>query len=191
MSIGHDPFWSSAFQAIGDELAAVASTGPQERLPKEEQIRSRLYRCLVDAGAAPVAIERAYVDVDSRAGQHEVDLVAFTRKRQWWIEIKRGEADAPGYQSKPSESMRRWIRDAEKLLHAPPTSAKAFVLVGLRRGPGRRLYSDDHLANFDTAFRRMFVRHNVNVHLAASKLTWRDLENAELLFRSWTAQPTG
>src|SRR4051794_29268126 len=75
-------------EAILEDLALVAASLPNERLPKEEQIR-----CCVYAAIRPlfhiVCVERGYGSIDDRS-RIECDLWASSPgQRAAWLEFKR------------------------------------------------------------------------------------------------------
>lgn len=72
---------------IFGDLQVVEKSLPNERLPKEEQIRSRLYASLLEECEA-VCVERGYNSIDDQS-LVECDLWAKdTEGRESWIELK-------------------------------------------------------------------------------------------------------
>ena len=114
--------------AVFDDLALVAGSGPNERLPKEEQIR-----CCVYAAIRPlyrvVCAERGYGSIDDRR-RIECDLWASSPGQPpMWLEIKRCWS-ASGWVNKPPEQLGDWKSDLNKLRKAPVESGRYFLLVG-------------------------------------------------------------
>jgi hypothetical protein len=119
---------SAIVDAVLDDLALVASSEPNERLPKEEQIR-----CCIYAAIRPlfrvVCAERGYGSVDERS-RTECDLWASSPGREpVWLELKRCWS-ASGWVNKPPEQFGDWEADLEKLRKVPAASERYFLLVG-------------------------------------------------------------
>jgi hypothetical protein len=175
--------------AVYDELSAVSQIGPRERLPKEEQIRCAVYRWFISSGAAFVRVEAGYVDPDT-CGQHpECDILTTVDGLDYWMEIKGGTADVPGYLQKPNDQFAKWCDDVDKLVkHVPPHATRCFLLAGVRRrGSTNRLYSDEHAASVTAYIKSRSPSAQPELRQRAfSPFSWRDISNAELVCRLWT-----
>lgn len=110
------------------DLRAVAEAGPNERLPKEEQIRSCIYATL-RGGARAVCAEHGYASVnDGSRSECDIWTVAAGGEESW-LEFKRCWAVA-GWNNKPSEQVESWRYDVGKLRTASRQSDRYFLLVG-------------------------------------------------------------
>jgi hypothetical protein len=115
-------------QAVFDNLALVATSEPNERLPKEEQIRCCIY-ATIQPQFRVVCAERGYASIDEGSGS-ECDLWASSSERvPMWLEGKRCWS-VSGWNNKPSEQLRDWETDLNKLRKVPVTSERYFLLVG-------------------------------------------------------------
>lgn len=119
---------SRIVNAVLEDLAIVAASLPNERLPKEEQIR-----CCIYAAIRPfflvVCAERGYASIDDRS-RIECDLWASSPgEAPVWLEFKRCWS-ASGWINKPPEQLRHWEADLNKLRAVPNESVRYFVLVG-------------------------------------------------------------
>lgn len=110
------------------DLTRVAAAAPNERLPKEEQIRSCIFATLRPS-ANLVCAERGYRSVDD-GGRSECDLwVAAAGGETSWIELKTCWS-VRGWNNKPSEQLSTWHADVAKLAETPTDSARYFALIG-------------------------------------------------------------
>jgi hypothetical protein len=114
--------------AVLEDLALVATSSPNERLPKEEQIR-----CCIYAAIRPqfrvVCAERGYGSIDDRS-RTECDLWASSPGQvPVWLEFKRCWS-ASGWVNKPPEQLAGWEADLDKLRAVPVESVRYFLLVG-------------------------------------------------------------
>ena len=110
------------------DLSLVASTEPNERLPKEEQIRCSVYAALRPSYQV-VCAERGYGSIDDGI-RTECDLFARNPNQpDVWIELKTCWS-AEGWVNKPSEQVRSWNVDVAKLRVLPVSSDRYFLLVG-------------------------------------------------------------
>jgi hypothetical protein len=114
--------------AVLEDLALVAASSPNERLPKEEQVR-----CCIYAAIRPlfrvVCAERGYRSIDDRS-RTECDLWASSPGQvPVWLEFKRCWS-ASGWVNKPPEQLGYWEADLDKLRAVPVESMRYFVLVG-------------------------------------------------------------
>ena len=110
------------------DLVQTASSSPNERLPKEEQIRSRIYMNIRPLFST-VCLERAYLPIEVD-GTKECDIWARDKNGQeLWIEIKRSWS-IRSWNNKPNEQLRDWQTDIHKLSLAPLSSTRIFFLVG-------------------------------------------------------------
>lgn len=115
-----------------DDLVVVARFDPNERLPKEEQIRCSIYAAIRPLFEV-VCAERGYASIDE-GGRTEADLFAYSSggtpvwiefKRCWWI---------TGWNNKPPAQLEGWEADVAKLRSLPIVSDRYFVLVGMFDG---------------------------------------------------------
>jgi hypothetical protein len=114
--------------AVLDGLALVASSNPNERLPKEEQIRCCIYAAIRPLFGV-VCVERGYRSIDKKS-RTECDLWASSPGRvPVWLEVKRCWS-ATGWVNKPPEQLASWETDLDKLRRVPVASDRYFVLVG-------------------------------------------------------------
>ncbi len=119
---------SLIINAVLGDLAQVAASLPNERLPKEEQIR-----CCIYAAIRPlfkvVCAERGYGSIDDRS-RTECDLWASSPgQTPVWLEFKRCWS-AAGWNNKPPEQLAYWEADLDKLRMVPVESVRYFILVG-------------------------------------------------------------
>ena len=178
--------WVDLFRSIEAELAQIHQRGPRERLPKEEQLRSHAYRWLLGQGASLVRVEAGYMDPNDPGTHSEADIVATFPGGELWLELKRGNADHPGFQAKPQEGLRAWKADVRKLCDLAPTGAsKAFLLVGIReRGSRGRLYAEAQRAEVTGELPSEQRADQPLCH--DGRVSWRsEIPDAELVFRLW------
>jgi hypothetical protein len=154
--------------AVFDDLALVAASGPNERLPKEEQIR-----CCIYAAIRPlfrvVCAERGYGSIDDKS-RIECDLWASSPDRvPVWLEFKRCWS-AYGWINKPPEQLGYWEADLDKLRTVPAASERYFLLVGF--------FDFDPLDEAESS--HSGVIQNVRqfhvgqlIHRASREFTWR------------------
>jgi hypothetical protein len=115
-------------EVVLDDLALVSSYKPNERLPKEEQLRCRIYSAIRPLFLV-VCAERGYGSVDDKS-RTECDLWALSLDRvPVWLEFKRCWS-ASGWANKPPEQLRYWKADLDKLRKLPVDSERYFLLVG-------------------------------------------------------------
>ncbi len=154
--------------AVLDDLTLISSSTPNERLPKEEQIRCCIYaaiRPLFDV----VCAERGYGSIDDKS-RTECDLWAWSADRvPIWLEFKRCWS-ATGWVNKPPEQLGSWEADLDKLRNVPVASERYFLLVGF--------FDFDPLNKADSP--RSGVVQNILgfhmrrlVHRASREFTWR------------------
>ena len=110
------------------DLANVAASLPNERLPKEEQIRCSIY-AFMRPQYKVVCAERGYASIDD-GSRVECDLWASDGSAETWIEFKRCWS-GKGWNNKPPEQMRGWEADVEKLRRLPIETHRYFILFGL------------------------------------------------------------
>jgi len=121
--------WSKVVSDVFSDLILLASSSPNERLPKEEQIRSRVF-ATIRPWYQLVCVERGYASIDEK-GRVECDLWARTPGRpDAWIEMKRCWY-AKGWVNKPPEKLAYWTADIEKLGQVGTDSDRFFLLIGL------------------------------------------------------------
>ena len=114
--------------AVLDDLALVATSEPNERLPKEEQIRCCIYATIRPLFRV-VCAERGYGSIDEKS-RTECDLWASSPNRPpVWLEFKRCWS-ATGWINKPPEQLGYWEADLNKVRKVPITSERYFLLVG-------------------------------------------------------------
>ena len=115
-------------EALLDDLARVAESGPNERLPKEEQIRCSIHAAIL-RDFHVVCAERGYGSIDEKI-RTECDLWAKSPDQApMWLEFKRCWS-AKGWINKPPEQIRNWEADLSKLRHVDRDSERYFLLVG-------------------------------------------------------------
>jgi hypothetical protein len=154
--------------AMLTDLALVASSQPNERLPKEEQIRCSIYAAIRHLYHV-VCAERGYASIDD-GSRIECDLWASSPgAREVWFEFKRCWS-AKGWVNKPPEQLRDWEADVEKLRQLSIDAERYFVLVGL--------FDCDPLCKQDSAgsgiannIRRFYPMQLV--HCDSKPFTWR------------------
>lgn len=116
-------------QEIFFDLKLISSSKPNERLPKEEQIRCCLYskfRSDFDVLCA----ERGYGSIDDLS-RIECDLWGCKKgSPDVWLEFKRCWAAKKGWNNKPTEQLYSWQADISKLQELPPVSDRYFLLIG-------------------------------------------------------------
>jgi len=115
--------------AVLDDLALVALSSPNERMPKEEQVR-----CCVYAAIRPlfqvVCVERGYSPIDD-GSRIECDLWASNPGQPpVWIEFKRCWV-VKDWNNKPTEQRGYWEADLAKLRAVPMETERYFLLVGV------------------------------------------------------------
>lgn len=115
-----------AREVIAD-LNSIAAAEPNERLPKEEQIRASVYAVLRPI-AKVVAVERGYWPIESGAKQESDIWMRGRSGEEAWIEIKRAWA-GQSFTNRPRSQVSSWDGDLEKLASASPQSARIFLLV--------------------------------------------------------------
>jgi hypothetical protein len=114
--------------AVFKDLQAVSTTYPNERLPKEEQIRCALYMAMQSCFDV-VCVERGYGSIDD-GNRAECDIWARTgEEAQSWLELKRCWS-VKGWINKPPEQLTYWNADLEKLATVGVQSDRYFLLVG-------------------------------------------------------------
>jgi hypothetical protein len=112
-----------------NDMISLSCSNPNERLPKEEQIRSRIYASLIDKNMV-VSVERGYVPIEE-GDSSECDLwVKSNDGLEEWIEIKRCWSGT-GFHDKPKEQLESWCSDISKLARLPHTTERYFILVGM------------------------------------------------------------
>lgn len=116
-------------KGILKDLRAISESGPNERLPKEEQIRCHIYSELIFEYPV-VAVEKGYGSID-HALKKECDLWCRDEDGiETWIEIKRCWYGR-GFNVKTRYQVADWKKDIEKLASCPKSSNRVFVLVAL------------------------------------------------------------
>jgi len=116
-------------EAMLADLTSVSSSGPNERLPKEEQIRCSIYTAIRPYYQF-VCAERGYASIDD-GSRIECDLWASSPGiSPIWVEFKRCWS-AKGWVNKPPEQLDNWEADIDKLRKLPIDTERHFILVGL------------------------------------------------------------
>jgi hypothetical protein len=155
--------------AVFADLALVAASGPNERLPKEEQIRCSIYATIRPLFHV-VCAERGYGSIDEKS-RTECDLwAASPGQMPVWLEFKRCWS-ATGWINKPPEQLGYWEADLDKLRRVPVMSERSFLLVGF--------FDFDPLVEAEAL--HSAVVQNINrfhpaqlVHRHSRKFTWRE-----------------
>jgi hypothetical protein len=160
---------ANVIDAVLNDLAVIASSQPNERLPKEEQIRCSMYAAIRPLFHV-VCAERGYRSIDDGC-RTECDLWAFSPNTvPTWIEFKRCWSSAKALIPKPTEQLNDWERDIEKLTQLPIEVNRYFVLVGV--------FDCDPTCERDSA--RCGVAKNIRrfypaqlIYSGTRKFTWR------------------
>lgn len=132
-----------AAEAAIDEIIRISRNSPGEVKPKEEQLRSAMYRHYTNQGFL-VHVEAGYPDCGA-----ECDLRVAGRKggRERWIEIKTAWGGI-GWNGKPAELAASWEADLNKLRKYAPEGSRRYLVVfgffdrpldGSRLGLGARI----------------------------------------------------
>jgi hypothetical protein len=120
--------YKPAIDLLFSELSNVAAHAPNERLPKEEQSRCILYAHLRSEWPV-VCVERGYRSIDEGGEHRECDLLAiWVGRPDFWLEMKHCRC-AREWQNKPSEELKKWEDDLDKLRLVPSDSDRIFLLV--------------------------------------------------------------
>jgi hypothetical protein len=160
--------------AVFDDLVLVASSIPNERLPKEEQIRCRIY-AVIRPLFHVVCAERGYDSIDNRS-RIECDLWASSPGQPpVWLEFKRcWSVSGPGWYNKPPEQLGYWKSDLDKLHRVSVESERYFLIVGF--------FDFDPLSEVGATHSgvvqniRRFHTEQV-VHRSSKKFVWRAGDN--------------
>jgi hypothetical protein len=160
---------TTIIDAVLADLALVALSQPNERLPKEEQIRCSIYAAIRPLYSV-VCAERGYSSIDA-GSRIECDLWASSPGQpSVWIEFKRGWS-GKGWVNKPPDQLSSWEADVDKLRRLDINSDRYFVLVGL--------FDCDPLCAHSSA--RCDVANNIRsfyrthlVHSSSKPFTWRE-----------------
>ena len=121
---------------IAEDLNGLAKSSPIEIMPKEEQIRSRIYASLLqDSTYGHIAIEREYPprpDSDPQNRQEcDIWTQSITDNKDTWIEIKRCWS-APKWNNKPKEQLETWMDDSRKFQHPKLIqSTRTIIICGI------------------------------------------------------------
>lgn len=155
--------------ALEDSIAKIKELSvqdPNERLPKEEQIRCFLYHFYTSHSiiAHP---EAAYFPAE-HGSKEECDLrIIFPDRNEEWIELKTARC-ATGLQTKLSEESRKWDKDGWKLDHAPSGATRTFVLFTFTEDN-----PDDHDIEFFSKIIDLWPKYPVK-KISTHELNWRD-----------------
>jgi hypothetical protein len=110
------------------DLHMVAKAAPNERLPKEEQIRARIFTSICREYDV-VCAEKGYASIDD-GSRTECDLWARKKNESdAWIEFKRCWYGV-GWTNKPTEQIQTWSFDLAKLATVKTASHRYFFLFG-------------------------------------------------------------
>jgi hypothetical protein len=114
-------------KVIITDLKKVAVHGPNERLPKEEQIRCAIFNYL-KPNAKVVCAEKGYKSID-KGGRAECDLWMKGKDNSIsWFEIK--VAWATKYFENKVTQFNTWTTDINKLIKVTSNNHRYFILVG-------------------------------------------------------------
>jgi hypothetical protein len=155
-------------EAFLTDLALVATSGPNERLPKEEQMRCSIYVAMRPQFQV-VCAERGYGSIDDKS-RTECDLWATAEGHaSVWLEFKKCWS-ASGWNNKPPEQLGDWEADLAKLRGVPTSSQRYFLLVGF--------FDFDPLDTVEAAHSRVVGNIRVfhaahQVHSTSRRFTWR------------------
>lgn len=113
-----------AVESALDEICLISRNDPREVKPKEEQLRSAMYRHYSNQGFL-VHVEAGYPESGA-----ECDLRVAGRNggRERWIEIKIAWG-GKGWNGKPGELAAGWEGDLCKLRHLAPEGSKRYLVV--------------------------------------------------------------
>src|SRR5262249_3302584 len=143
-------------------------SSPNERLPKEEQVRCSVYAAMLPLFQV-VCAERGYGSIDDKS-RIECDLWARApHQPDVWLEFKRCWS-AKGWINKPPEQLGYWEADLDKLRGVPAKEDRYFLLVGF--------FDFDPFSELDSSASR--VVQNIRsfhpaqlVHRASGPFAWR------------------
>lgn len=114
--------------AVFNDLENVNNSNPNERLPKEEQIRCTIFHYLLDK-IDIVCAERGYGSIDN-GNKKECDIWAKKGKEEIWLELKTCRlGSSKHWKNKPSEELKKWNDDIDKLGHVNKKTDRYFFLV--------------------------------------------------------------
>lgn len=168
--------------AVRNDLKKVAENYPNEKLPKEEQVRCCLYSEL-SSEFEVVCVERGYGSVDCKS-RIEVDLWArHSTGTEWWVEVKRfWHISANGWVHKPDEQLRNWQADLDKLAQVPQDENRVFILIGFLKFEAGSDLSSIH----DGAIHRMNQFHPTHrCHHVVFPFLWRNSPVRSLCVTIW------
>ena len=171
--------------SVIEDLNLVSQSEPNERLPKEDQIRSLIFSELKSVFKF-VCSERSYQPAGN-GNTEECDIWAKgPRSNPTWIEIKRWWSGSIGWVTKPAEQLKSWNKDIYKLSAIENNSNRYFFLVGM--------FDLDPLQNSGNRFRG--VISNINefypnnlCHSESRKFSWRDTEMTNIAIWVWHWKP--
>ncbi len=146
-------------------LDKISSSKPNERLPKEEQLRCALFSFYTSKGYL-VHPEAAYFPADD-GNKEECDLRVITSSKEHWIEIKTARC-ASHLQTKTTEEVGRWEKDGWKLENAPENADKIFILYTFTEN-----HPDETDSTFFKAIRDLWADYAVT-RACTKKFSWRD-----------------
>jgi|GEM_PF-4794595 len=179
-----------------EDLDTVSDSEPNEKLPKEEQVRSRIYASLLNDFEF-VCVERNYFPVEDKSNI-ECDIWAKdSSSTALWLELKRcWSCKGKGWVPKPPEQLRKWNEDVAKLSKVESKDNRYFFLVGVfdsnplgehkDRVPGvikniRNFYPD----NLVYKVSRKFKWRNTNLsHIGAWVWHWKAGDDIAITNRS-------
>jgi hypothetical protein len=150
-----------------DDIGSLSLSNPNERLPKEEQIRSRMFASLIGE-SRHVSVERGYVPIED-GDSSECDLwIESNEGLETWVEIKRCWS-AKGFNNKPKEQLRTWSYDISKLARLPVNTERYFILVGVfDDDPTIQPRTSKVLSNIDNFY------SNNQIEFMGRDFNWRD-----------------
>lgn len=163
------------------DLTTVSQSHPNERLPKEEQIRSRIYASLLEHYES-VCVERCYTSVDVKPTV-ECDIWAKNKAGEIsWLELKRcWSLSKSGWINKPVEQHRSWESDVIKLASVPTKDIRVFLLVGV--------FDSDpahHIIDGSALLEKISQFHTGNLCLSRSHpFSWRDSPTSHIGIWVW------
>lgn len=174
--------FSRIAKGILKDLRAVSNSHPNERLPKEEQIRCQIYSKLISEYPI-VSVEKGYGSIDHGL-KKECDLWCRDRDGiETWIEIKRCWYGR-GFNVKATYQVADWMKDIEKLASCPKNSNRVFVLVALSElSPDK--YKDQKQPQMLSEITRFYPDHLSGGE--GGSFNWREssLGHAEVYFWLW------
>lgn len=171
--------------SVIDDLNLVSKSEPNERLPKEDQIRSLIFSELKRKFKF-VCSERSYKPAGN-SNTEECDIWAKgLRSKPTWMEIKRCWSGSTGWINKPAKQLESWNKDLYKLSMIDNDSNRYFFLVGI--------FHLDPFQNSENKIKgvisniKEFYTDNF-CHSESREFTWRDSGMSNITIWVWHWKP--